>query len=51
MFHGKKTSKFSDIRPGHKTKKRQFRGNQYSSENETEFASTSAKKLRYNIIY
>jgi len=46
MFHGKKTSKFSDIRPGHKTKKRQFRGNRYSSENETEFASTSAKKLR-----
>ena len=33
-------------RPGHKAKKRNFRGNRHTSERETEFASTSAKKLR-----
>ena len=33
-------------RPGHKAKKRNFRGNRHTSERKTEFASTSAKKLR-----
>ena len=33
-------------RPGSKLTKRRFKGNRYTVENETEFASTSAKKLR-----
>lgn len=36
----------SNNRPGHKGKKRYFHGNRYSSEFETEFANTSAKKLK-----
>lgn len=46
MFHDKKISKNVNIQPGHKSKKRQFHGNRYSSESEIDYASTSAKKLK-----
>lgn len=46
MFKTKKSNKLATNRPGHKSKKRNFHGNRHTSETETEFASTSAKKLK-----
>ena len=42
----KKQGKFSSKRPSYKTKKRAFRGNRYSAEKNTDYTSTSAKKLK-----
>lgn len=46
MFKSKKLGSDGNERPNHKSRKRSFRGNQHSKETETEFASTSAKKLK-----
>ncbi|XP_011881176.1 PREDICTED: uncharacterized protein LOC105569367 [Vollenhovia emeryi] len=45
MYCDKKCGKQSEDHPGHRNRKRKFIGNRFSNENETEFASTSAKKL------
>lgn len=45
MYHDKKCGKQSKNRPNHRNQKRKFYGNRFSNENETEFASTSAKKF------
>ena len=41
----KEQGKFSSKRPSYKAKKRAFRGNRYSAEKNTDYTSTSAKKL------
>lgn len=45
MYHDKKCGRESENRPCHRRSKRKFYGNRYSNEHETEFASTSAKKI------
>lgn len=46
MFKSKKSGNDSNIRPGHKSRKRSFRGNRHTNETERDHASTTAKKLR-----
>ena len=42
----KKQGKFCSKRPSYKAKKGAFRGNRYSAEKNTDYTSTSAKKLK-----
>lgn len=45
LFRGKKSTEESTTRPSTCFKKRRFSGNRFTKENETEYASSSAKKL------